>query len=570
MVLQKVVIGKLLIQIIISNICGLKQMTKYIIILILSVALFSCNSKKNNNDGKFAFRYNESKGIATLDPAFANNQSVIWPINQLYNGLVQLNENLKISPSIANSWEISTNGLIYTFHLRTDVLFHNHRLFKNGKGRNVIAQDFVFSLGRIIDPKTASPGAWIFSSIDKTKDENGFYAVNDSTLQIFLKQPFPAFLSILSMQYCSVVPPEIVNYYQNDFRNNPVGTGPFKFKMWQEGEKLVFVKNPHYFENDMQGNRLPYLDAVAITFIRDKQSEFMEFVKGNIDFISGLNAGYKDVLITREGKLNPEYESKFRMLTQPYLNTEYLAFLVDTAMSSVKSSPLAIKKIRQAINYGFDRKKMMRYMRNNIGTPANNGFIPDGLSVCNDSSNNGFYYNPDLSRKLLEEAGFGNGVGLPEITLTTNSDYLDLCEYIQHQLDNIGIKLKIEVGTGASFREMVAQSKINFFRASWIADYPDAENYLALFYSKNFSPNGPNYTHYSNVDYDNIYELAMNETNDSIRNKYYCKLDKMIIDDAVIVPLYYDQVILFVQKNISGLETNAMNLLSFKKVKIRD
>lgn len=547
---------------------NMNLVTKYIIILTLSISLFSCNSKKNNNEGKFAFRYNESKGIATLDPAFASNQSVIWPVNQLFNGLVQLDENLKIEPCIAHSWEVSDNGKIYTFYLRNDVLFHNHKVFKNGKGRRVISQDFVFSLGRILNPETASPGAWIFSNIDKTKGKNGFYAPNDSTLQIYLSQPFPAFLSILSMQYCSVVPPEIVKYYNNDFRNNPVGTGPFQFKMWQEGEKLIFVKNIHYFEKDKQGNNLPYLDAVAITFIRDKQSEFMEFVKGNIDFISGLNAGYKDELITREGKLNPKYANKFKMLTQSYLNTEYLAFLVDTALGSVKSSPLSIKKIRQAINYGFDRKKMMRYMRNNIGTPANNGFIPNGLSVCNDSLSYGFYYNPDLSRKLLEEAGYKNGEGLPEITLTTNSDYLDLCEYIQHQLEIIGIKLKIEVGTGASFREMVAQSKINFFRASWIADYPDAENYFALFYSKNFSPNGPNYTHYSNATYDALYEQAMNETNDSIRNNIYCQLDKMIINDAVIVPLYYDQVLLFVQKNILGLETNAMNLLSLKRVKM--
>ncbi len=552
---------------IISN---MKILTKYIIILILSIVLFSCNNKQSNNEGKFAFRYNESKGIATLDPAFASNQSVIWPVNQLFNGLVQLDENLKIKPCIAHSWDVSDDGKLYTFYLRNDVLFHNHKVFKNGKGRRVISQDFVFSLGRILNPETASPGAWIFLNIDKTKGENGFYAVNDSTLQIYLTQPFPAFLSILSMQYCSVVPPEIVKFYNNDFRRNPVGTGPFQFKMWQEGEKLVFIKNPHYFEKDNKGKSLPYLDAVAITFIRDKQSEFMEFVKGNIDFISGLNAGYKDELITREGNLNPKYDNKFKMLTQSYLNTEYLAFLIDTTMSSVKNSPLSIKKIRQAINYGFDRKKMMRYMRNNIGTPANNGFIPDGLLLNNDSVGYGFYYNPDLSLKLLDEAGYKNGEGLLEITLTTNSDYLDLCEYIQHQLDNIGIKLKIEVGTGASFREMVAQSKINFFRASWIADYPDAENYLALFYSKNFSPNGPNYTHYNNTAYDVLYEQAMNETNDSIRNIYYYRLDKMIIDDAVIVPLYYDQVLLFVQKNISGLETNAMNLLSLKNVKMKE
>ena len=543
--------------------------TKVIIPALVLVFAFSCNNKNDNvNNDTFAFRYNESKGIASLDPAFASNQSVIWPVNQLYNGLVQLDGDLNIKACIAKSWDISNNGLAYTFHLRQDVFFHDNELFENAKGRKVKADDFVFSLSRISDPETASPGAWIFKNIDTKKATNGFEAVNDSTFVIYIKQAFPAFLSILSMQYCSVVPHEVVDYYKKDFRNNPVGTGPFKFKMWKEGEKLVLVKNDNYFETDSAGNRLPYLDAVAISFIRDKQSEFMEFVKGNIDFISGLNSGYKDELITRNGTLNPKYSDKFKMLTQSYLNTEYLAFMVDSSKSNKESNPLLNKKVRQAINYGFDRKKMIRYMRNNIGTAATAGFIPNGLSVCSGEQDWGFNYNPDLSRKLLKEAGFPNGLNLPEISLTTNSDYLDLCEYIQHQLSTLGIKLKIDVGTGASFREMVANSKLKFFRASWIADYPDAENYLALFYSKNFSPSGPNYTHYSNSEYDRLYERAMDEINDSIRFGYYCSLDKMIIDDAVIVPLYYDQVILFVQNTVDGLETNAMNLLSLKNVKM--
>ncbi len=542
---------------------------KLLLPIIFLIFISGCSNKsKDFNKGKFAFRYNESKGIASLDPAYASNQSVIWPINHIYNGLVQLDKNLNIRPCIAKSWEISDDGLKYIFHLRDDVFFHDNELFESGKGRKVNAHDFVYSLGRISDPATASPGAWIFKNINKKKANKGFEAITDSTLIIYIKQAFPAFLSILSMQYCSVVPFEIVEYYGKDFRNNPVGTGPFKLKMWKEGEKLVLVKNDRYFERDTDGNRLPYIDAIAITFIRDKQSEFMEFVKGNIDFISGLNAGYKDELITRSGTLNPKYSDRFKLLTQAYLNTEYLAFLVDSNKYDKGSNPLLNKKVRQAINYGFDRKKMIRFMRNNIGTAANAGFVPDGLSHNTADKNWGFNYNPDLSRKLLDEAGFPNGKNLPEISLTTNSDYLDLCEYIQHQLSTIGIKLKIDVGTGASFREMVANSKIDFFRASWIADYPDAENYLALFYSKNFSPSGPNYTHYSNPAYDRLFEQAMNETNDSLRYEYYLTLDKMIIDDAVIVPLYYDQVILFVSNMVQGLETNAMNLLCLKKVKM--
>jgi len=536
-------------------------MKNFILFSLLFVFFCSCSNKsgeKNNN----VFRYNESKGISTLDPAFAKSQVLIWPTNQLFNGLVQMDVNLKICPCIAKSWNIKDEGKTYEFILRNDVFFHQHKIFKTKDDRKVTAYDFEYSLTRLIDPKTASPGAWIFNNVQ----ENGIKAINDTILQIKLKNPFPAFLGLLTMQYCSVIPQKAIEQFGPDFRNNPIGTGPFQFKLWKEGEKLVLVKNPEYFEKDKKGNPLPYLDAVAITFINDKQSEFLQFLKGNIDFISGLNSANKDELITRNGNLAPKYIGKINMLNQAYLNTEYLGFLLDTSKIENKNSPVLNKKIRQAINYGFDRKKMMKYLRNNIGYPANYGFIPKGLPSFTESFS-AYSYNPDKTRNLLNEAGFPDGKGLNPIIITTTSDYLDLCEYIQQQLSVFGIKIEIEINTGATFRDMVANSKLEFFRGSWIADYPDAENYLALFYSKNFSPNGPNYTHYKNCKYDELYEHAMQEINDSLRYQLYNKMNQLIIDDAAIVPLYYDEVVRFVNTNVIGFESNPMNLLNLKKVK---
>ena len=538
------------------------QRSIFLFICIL-FSVYSCNTSENyQNKDKKIFRYNESKGISTLDPAFAKSQVLIWPANQLYNGLVQLDNQLNIKPSIAHSWKITNQGKTYTFYLRSDVYFHDHALFKNGNGRKVVAEDFIYSLNRITDAKVASPGAWIFNNLA----EDGIKTPNDTTLEINLKSPFPAFLGLLTMQYCSVVPKEIVEHFGNDFRKNPVGTGPFMFKLWKENEKLVLVRNPNYFEKDSSGSNIPYLDAISIRFINDKQSEFLEFLKGNIDFISGLSPANKDELITRSGKLNSKYANRFSMIHQPYLNTEYLGFMIDSSKYADKNHPVLNKKIRQAINYGFDRSKMMKYLRNNIGSPAFNGFIPRGLPSFSESIL--YYdYNPDKVRNLLSEAGFPNGTGLQPITLTTTSDYLDLCEYIQQQLSEFGIVLKIDVITGATFREMVANSKVEFFRGSWIADYPDAENYLALFYSKNFSPSGPNYTHYQNKHFDNLYTSSFKLTNDSLRNAIYQAMDKMIMEDAAVVPLFYDQIIVFVNKEIRGLESNPMNLLNLKYVK---
>ena len=272
-----------------------EYMIRLSILLVVSFLITaSCQGPTDQNQGKTVFRYNESKGIATLDPAYAKSQTLIWPVHQLFNGLVQMDSDLNVQPCIAKSWDISEDGLSYTFHLRDDVYFHDHPVFTGGEGRRVTAGDFVYSLERIYDPQTASPGAWIFNQLDQSK---GPEAINDSTLRIHLKRRFPAFLGLLTMKYCSVVPREIVEHYGDEFGRHPVGTGPFQFKMWREGEKLIFVDHPAYFEKDARGNRLPYLDAVAITFISDKQSEFLEFIKGNLDFLSGLSPANKDELL---------------------------------------------------------------------------------------------------------------------------------------------------------------------------------------------------------------------------------------------------------------------------------
>jgi len=538
----------------------------YSFVFIFLIMITSCSSGRFENDGRTVFLYNESSGITSLDPAFARDQSNIWADNQLYNGLVQLDENLKVKPCIAKSWEISPDGLEYTFHLRNDVFFNPDIAFEQSKGRKAVAADFVYSFNRLIDSKLASPGAWV---LDKVRKENGykpFNAPNDSTLVISLKNPFPPFLGLLSMQYCSVVPHEAIEKYGADFRKHPVGTGPFRLGMWKEGVKLVMLKNDHYFEVGKDGPQ-PYLDAVAVTFIVDKQSAFLEFIKGNLDFVSGIDASYKDELLTKNGDLRPKYSSKINMSKQPYLNTEYLGILIDTNFQAATESPLKYKLVRQAISYGFDRVKMMRYLRNNIGKAGTAGFVPAGIPWFRQQEVEGYHYDPAKAIQLLGKAGFPGGKGLPPITLTTNASYLDLCKFIQSQLGEIGINLKIDVTPPATLREMIAQSKINFFRGSWIADYPDAENYLSLFYTPNFCPAGPNYTHYSSAVFDKIYNECIRETNDSIRGLKYMQMDRLLIEEAPVVVLYYDEVLRFSQKNITGLGSNPLNLLNLKQVK---
>lgn len=539
--------------------------TGNLIIWFCLLILISCNRNDFQNEGKTVFRYNESSGITSLDPAFARDQANIWVCNQLFNGLVQLDENLHVQPCLAKKWSISRDGLTYIFILRDDIYFHDNEAFIANKGRKVIAADIEYSLKRILNPKTTSPGAWVLSNVKISDGQAAITSLNDSTLEIRLSTPFPPFLSLLSMPYCSVVPKEVVEKYGTDFRKNPVGTGPFVFKMWKEGVKLVLVKNNSYFEQGTDG-KLPYLDAVSVSFIVDKQTAFLEFIKGNLDFISGIDVSYKDEILTSQGTVKKKYADRINLSKQPYLNTEYLGFFIENNHNIKSDNPLQNKLIRQAINYGFDRSKMIKYLRNNIGQAGNHGIIPPGTPFVNISKIKGYEFNPEKARELLKLAGFKDGVGLPVITLSTNPSYLDLCKYIQSQLSEIGIKLKIDVTPPATLREMIAQSKAGFFRGSWIADYPDAENYLSLFYSPNFCPVGPNYTHYSSKSFDEFYQKSSKITQDSLRGIMYEHMDNLLMEDAPVVILFYDEVLRFTSKKIHNLGSNPMNLLHLKQV----
>ncbi len=532
-------------------------------LLLSLLLLFGCHHSDKKNADKTCFNYNEASNITSLDPAFARDYANIWAVSQLFNGLIQLDDNLTITPCIAKAWEISEDGKRYTFHLRNDVLFHDDPLFINGKGRKVLANDFVYSFNRIKDAKTASPGAWIFNNV---ADKDGFIATNDSTFSITLKKPYPPFISILATQYCSVVPKEIVEHYGKDFRSHPIGTGPFQFHLWKEGEKLILWKNKNYFEEE-NGQNLPYLDAIAVSFIANKQAAFTDFTQGKFDMNSSIDGSFKDELLTKDGNLQKQFIGKFKVLKMPYLNTEYLGILMDTAAAVMKGSPLKLKAIRQAINYGFDREMMITYLRNNIGTAGIAGIVPIGMPSFDTNKIKGYNYNLIKAKQLLKDAGFPDGKGLPAITISTNATYSDLCEYIQGQLEALGMKIKIDITQPGQHREMVAQQKLNFFRASWIADYPDAENYLALFYSKNFTPSGPNYTHFKSPTFDSLYEKASTVTNDTIRFELYHRMENIVMEEAPIVVLYYDQITRLIQNNIEGLTANPMNLLSLTRVK---
>ncbi len=543
---------------------SLPRIKMFRIAVVFFLFIFSISSCSRHNTDKNIFRYNEQSGIATLDPAFAKNQSIMWAVHQIYNTLVQIDDNLNLVPSLAKSWDISADNLTFTFHLRNDVFFQDNPAFPNGKGRKMTAQDVVYSFSRIMDKNTASSGAWIFNErVDTTEP---FKAIDDTTFQLKLVKPFHPILGVMSMQYCSVIPKEVVEKYGKDFRRHPCGTGPFEMVAWEEGQALVLKKNPDYFEKDSSGKRLPYLDGIKVTFLQNKATEFLEFQQKRLDFVNEIDPSFKDEVLTKGGTLRKEWQGKIRLVKQPALTTEYLGFLCDSSLPIVQNSPMKDVRIRKAINYGFNRRKMILYIRNSMGIPAESGFIPAAFPSFDSSVVKGYHYDPQRALELLKEAGYPNGEGLPPFKLLTVPLYADLASYIANELQQIGITINVEVVQKSLLLEQTAKSEALFFRGSWIADYPDAENFLSVFYGKNPAP--PNYTRYQNPRFDKLYEEALSEKNDSVRYKIYQQADQLVIKDAPIVPLWYDMVIWLVHPYVKNFIPNGLNLLELRKVKL--
>lgn len=546
---------------------------RWILFTPLLFFVVACGDSREAQPPKKIFRYNQTGGLNSLDPAFARNRAAVWATTQLYNGLFEMDESMHPIPALAESWSISEDEKVYTFKLRRGVYFHDDACFPDGKGREVTAQDFVYTFERLLSPATASTGAWVFrgkvlTNPDGSIADSAFVALDDYTLQIRLMIPFPPFLDLLCMPYAFVVPKEAVDYYKDDFRRHPVGTGPFRLKEWKEGESLVLERNPSYWKAKLLGKDIPYLDAVLVRFIDDPNQAFREFQAGNLEFISGLPENAKD-LLDAQGNPKAEYLEKFNIEKVDYLNTEYIGFQLNPENYANPNHPFLNRKFRQALAYAIDREELVFSLRNGLGKPGTAGVVPVGMPSFDSSVVRGYQYKPDKARELLKEAGYPNGNGLPELTLATYSTDRAIAEFIQKQWESIGVKVKIETAQFVTHQERVDNGKVNLFRGSWLADYPDAENYLAMFYSKYLSPAGPNKTHFINARFDSLYVAAMVGENHSInhfkRYDIYHKMERLIMDECPVIVLYYDDVLRMSQKYVKGLRNNPMNILTLEE-----
>lgn len=528
-----------------------------LISLVFALYLSSCSDKSNQIPSN-TFKYNIAVGLNSLDPAFTKDIAATWACSHIYEGLFILDSNAKLEPLLADSIWIEANQLRYHFHLKKGVYFHKNPCFQTSDStRQFNAFDVAYSFRRLIDPKTASPGSWALRN--KLDSLHPFQIIDSFHLVINLRQPNAQFLQVLSMSYCAIVAKEAVEYYGKNFRKNPVGTGAFAFKLWVDGEVLFLQKNQHYHLRDNNGLALPYLDYVKVTFNENKKTEHFSFEKGDLSFITGLDQNIIHQVFNQKGQLLPEWQTKAQLYKKPFLNTEYMAIRAVDSNSILKN-----KSIRQAINYSINRHEIAQYLKYNLVLPANKGFVSAGMPNY-DTSFIGYTFDIEKSKKLLQSQGFSRSKR-PKLELHINNSFVEMAELLSNQLSLAGFEVEIKLHPADMMMQLAAQGKLGFFRRSWMADYPDAENYLACFYSKNGSP--PNYTRFSNAQYDKFYEKLITEISPTHRKELTKQLEQILVEESPIVPIFYDQSIRLVQKNIQGLEQNVVNGLDLRRVRI--
>ncbi len=578
---------------------SITEIMKQLFLSLVAVGLlFSCSNDKTETQSEEAkggvyyggvFRMNELEDFKNLYPLSITDVISQRVANQVYEGLVKLSQaDLSVEPAIASRWETNADQTTWTFHLRSGVKFHDDACFSDGKGREVKASDFKYCFDKLCE-SNASNAVFDITFRDRVKGANEFFeaskggkidpagvsgivATDDSTLTLTLNFPFAGFLNILSHSGCWVYPKEALTKYGIDMRNKCVGTGPFKTKTVKEGEVVILEKNTEYWGIDEHGNKLPYLDAVKFTFIKEKKAEMLEFQRGNLDMIFRIPVEmYKEIMGTYDNA--NARKTDFEIQSVPALSTQYYGMLFPHEVFSKKD-------VRLAFNYAIDRTKIVEYILQGEGVPGIYGIVPPATAFKNGGFDfdglKGFSFDVAKAKEHIAKAGYPNGKGFPKVVLSLNSGGNErngqIAETVQKMLkENIGVDVEINTIPFGELIDAYRSGKAPFFRTGWSADYPDPETFLTVFYSKHVPASMgdlsyTNTTRFKNARFDSLFLAAMKEPEMAKRYSLYQQADQVLIEEGAFMPIFYDENDRLVQRNVRNFPANSMEYRDLTKV----
>lgn len=540
---------------------------KFVVVAAVALSFIAtgCTSKVDDKDTTLNIAVKAN--VKGLDPLRANDLYSSMVIAQMFEGLLQyhyLKRPLELQPALADGMPVaSADGLTHTFKIKKGVKFHDNAAFKDGKGRELVAQDFIYSFKRLADPKNGSEGFWIFDGKIKGLNEwaaamkdgkatydtpvEGLSAPDANTLVIKLIKPYYQLYYVLAMPFAGAVPKEAVDKYGEEFLNNPVGTGPFMLKNasdWVRNNKITLVKNPTWrgeqFPSEGEagdkekglledaGKPLPFAEKLVFTELLEDPPRWQNFMKGNFEYVEIPKDNFETtVQKTDRKKLIPDLTAKGMTLdVTPNLDVTYIGFnMKDPILGKNKA-------LRHAMAMAQDNATLIDKFYNGRGILAQ-GPIPPGISSYDANFKNPYAYNLEKAKAELAKAGFPGGKGLAELTYESLSDSTarQQSEFLVQNMAAIGIKVRVNPNTWPQFQEKIKTGKAQFFGIAWGADYPDAQNFFQLFYSKNASP-GPNDSAFSNAEFDKLYEQALNLPPGAARDALYVKMRDIVVEES--------------------------------------
>ena len=470
-----------------------------------------------------------------LDPAFVTSNYSATLVHQIFDGLVQFDKNLNVVPAISSSWEVSPDGLIYRFTLQKNVKFHN--------GRQVTADDFVYSFTRLLDPNEPSPALSFFKKVKGESDYRngrsevvaGLKAIEPFTLEITLEEPFAPFLSVLAMVYSKAVPREEIERWGKDFGHHPVGTGAFRLESW-EGNKIVLSGNPDYHEGS------PYLDRVLYTIYAGAQRTRIleDFLEGRLEEAAIFGADREEMAQT----------AVYQFVRKPSLSLQFYGM-------NCANGPLKDRRVRQALSWAIDKKEIVREVFKDQFIPAET-ILPPGMAGYT-PENASYGYDPERAKALLAESGYGPSKEKLSLTLLSasksNVAQRELA-MVAADLADVGVELQIQYETDWPTFEAALRSKgLQIYRYFWSADIPDPDNFVTVLCG---SDSQYNYMLYNNPKVDGLLAQALVEIDIINRVRLYREAESMVLEDAPLIPFMYWVFEAVFQPYVRGLEISAL------------
>ena len=495
-----------------------------VLLCTAAVMFFSCApAERSHRDGEqLTFRFRIPGDPPGLDPIHSADLVSQTVVNSLFDPLLRLDPSSgELVPALAKSWAAGEDGLSFRFVLRDDARFHN--------GRKVVASDVVYSFTRLLDPANASPRPWILTPVEGAEEfragradhVSGLAAEGDSVVTIRLREPYAPFLVQLTMTAVSIVPREEVESRGADmFAQQPTGSGPFRFVSWQHDSRIVLER----MEDAVSPAGGEAVERLEFEIVPNISVAFEKYRAGELDLLDQLPPGHVGLVRKR----TPD-----QLYIWPGLSVRYMGF-------NLTREPFrGNEKLRRAFNYAVNKKAIAEVLGEGVDV-VSVGAVPPGLPGHNGALE-GYPYDPDKARALLEEAGYPGGAGLPELTLLYNNDPVDrrVAVFVQACLGEIGVTIKLKNLEWAAFLAAVRAGEASVFRGSWVADFPDAHNFLyTLFHSSNWGDAG-NYSRFSDAQADSLLELAARVVDMDVRAKLYREVEGIIGRKAPWIFLYH-------------------------------